>query len=219
MANTFNDINGNIDSEYKILKHGAFHMIGDDAYEPQRNNNFEMHIYFDDDTGDRQLTTVDKDIKIDKDIAETTLILSTVSVSSLTTQVGVIPISYGNTKVKFAGLPEVQDPQITYNDYIGKATERIITAWHKQVINFKNEVIGRASVYKKRALLVETAPDGTNARAWQLYGCFPTTVTFGEYSYQNGGQVRQINMTLTYDYMIPLDSTDAKSDDFSGRLY
>ena len=209
---TITDINGNLN--YKIEEFGAYHMIGDDAYEPQRNNNFELHIYFDDNNSngeDVRLRTVEKQIIINKDIAERTLILSTVSVGALNTNVSTIPISYGNTKVKFAGLPDVQDTSITYNDYIGKATERIITAWHAQVFNPMTQVIGRASVYKKRALLVETAPDGSNVRGWLVKGCFPTNLTFGEYSYQNGGQVRNIQMALTYDIMIPLDSDDASA--------
>ena len=151
MPNTASDINGLLDSEYQILKHGAFHMIGDDAYEPQRNNNFEFHIYFDNYNSngeDVHLTTVDKSIDITKDEAEQTLILSTSSVGALNTQVSVIPIRYGNTEVKFAGLPTIQNATVNFNDFIGKATERIVTAWHKQVVDMKREVVGRASVYK-----------------------------------------------------------------------
>lgn len=185
--------------EYSLSKLGAYHMIGDDSYEPQRNNNFEVHIY-----GLNSLLTVDKGIAIPADIAEQSLTLSAVSVGQINTNVGILPIAYGNTKVKFAGLPEISDSDIVYNDYIGKSTERIIAAWHALVFNPKTEKIGRASVYKKPGRLIETAPDGTHSRVWELKGCWPSNVQYGGYDY-NGGATRQITMTLTYDIAIPLD--------------
>lgn len=186
-------------AEYSLKKLGAYHMIGDDDYEPQRNNNFEVHIY-----GLDNLYTVDKRIKIPRDIAEDCLTLSAVSVGQINTNVGIIQVPYGNTKAKFAGLPEISDSDIVYNDYIGKSTERIIAGWHALVFDPKSEKIGRASVYKKPGILVETAPDGTRARVWQLKGCWPSNVQYGGYDY-NGGATRQITMTLTYDIAVCLD--------------
>lgn len=186
-------------NEYSLNRIGAYHMIGDDDYEPQRNNNFEVHIY-----GLSGLVTVDKGIKIPQSTAEESLTLSTVSVGQINTNVNPITIPYGNTKVKFAGLPEISDTDIVFNDYIGKSTERIIAAWHSLVFNPKTEKIGRASVYKKPGILIETAPDGTHARMWQLKGCWPSNVQYGGYDY-NGGATRQITMTLSYDIAIPLD--------------
>lgn len=186
-------------SEYTLRTNGAYHMIGDDDFEPQRNNNFEVRIYGLDD-----LYTVDKNIKVDQGVAEESLTLSTVSVGQINTNVGILTVPYGNTKVKYAGLPEISDSDIVFNDYIGKSTERIIAAWHKLVFDPKNETIGRASKYKKSGLLIETAPDGTRARVWELKGCWPSNVQYGGYDY-NGGATRQITMTLTYDIAIPRD--------------
>ena len=179
---------------------GAYHMIGHDEYEPQRNNNFAVYIY-----NLNNLFTVDKKIKVPQDIAQESLTLSAVSVGQINTNVGVLTVPYGNTKVKFAGLPEISDSDIVFNDYIGKSTERIIAAWHGLVFDPKSEKIGRASQYKKPGLLVETAPDGTNARVWELKGCWPSNVQYGSYDY-NGGSTRQITMTLSYDIAIPQDA-------------
>jgi hypothetical protein len=202
-------ING-MGNKYKIDPNtiGAYHMIGDDSYEPQRTNNFQLWIYFPETNhynDDTKLYTIDKDNPIDTDIAQNSLILSTVSVGSINTNVSPIEVNFGNTKVKYAGLPSVENSTVVYNDYIGKATERIIAAWYGQVFNPKDEKIGRASVYKKDALLIETAPDGSTGRAWQLKGCWPSSVTYGDYSY-NDNSVRQVQMTLTYDIAIPLDN-------------
>lgn len=186
--------------EYTLKQLGAYHMIGNDDYEPQRVNNFEIHIY-----GLDNLRTVHQNRKVSDSEAQDCLTLSAVSVGGLGTNVGIIPVSYGNTKVKFAGIPEVNDVEIVYSDYIGKATERIISAWHGLVFNPQNQKIGRATQYKKRALLVETAPDGTHARVWQLEGCWPSNVQYGGYDYNGGNTVRQITMTLTVDRAIPLD--------------
>ena len=193
--------------EYNLKYLGAYHMIGEDGihaddYEPQRVNNFEVHLYGFQDL----LRTVDAGIKIPANIAEDCLTLSAVSVGALNTNVGVIQVPYGNTKVKFAGVPDISDVEIVYNDYIGKSTERVIAAWHALVFNPKTEKIGRASVYKRNGLLIETAPDGERARVWQLYGCWPSNVSYGGYDYNSGGSVRQINLTLTIDRMIPLDA-------------
>ena len=179
--------------DYSVKKIGAYHMIGDDDYEPQRNNNFEVHIY-----GLNNLRTVDTATVVGQKEAQDCLTLSAVSVGQIQTNVGVIQIPYGNTKVKFAGLPDISDSDIVYNDYIGKATERIIAAWHALVFNPNTEKIGRASVYKKPGLLIETAPDGSASRVWQLKGCWPSNVQYGAYDYNGGGSVRQITMTLTF---------------------
>jgi hypothetical protein len=185
--------------EYGVRKIGAYHMIGEDEYEPQRSNNFEIHIY-----DLNNLVTVDGEIVVDQGTAQECLTLSAVSVGQINTNVGILEVPYGNTKVKYAGLPQISDSDVVYNDYIGKSTERIISAWHGLVFNPKTEAVGRASDYKKPAILIETAPDGTQARVWQLKGCWPSNVQYGAYDYNNGA-TRQITMTLTYDIAIPLD--------------
>lgn len=190
----------NHEGKYALKKLGAYHMIGNDDYEPQRNNNFEIHIF-----GLGNLYYIGSNINVSETEAEDCLTLSAVSVGALNQEVGVIEVPYGNTKTKFAGLPSVGNSEITYTDYIGKNTERIINAWHALVFNPATEKIGRASEYKKPAILIETAPDGSCSRVWHLKGCWPSTVNYGGYDY-NGGAVRQISMTLTYDIMIPLNN-------------
>lgn len=194
--------------DYPVRQIGAYHMIGDDSYEPQRNNNFEIHIY-----ELNNLVYVDGSADnnpITQSLAQECLTLSAVSVGALSQEITPIEIAYGNTKVKYAGLPSVGNSEIVYNDYIGKKTERIINAWHGLVFNPETEKIGRASEYKKPAILIETAPDGSSSRVWQLRGCWPSSVNYGDYDY-NGGAVRQIRLTLTYDIMVPLRDDQAGS--------
>ena len=203
-ANRLYNSNWMAESNPGYMKHlGAYHMIDDDDYEPQRSNNFEVHIY-----GMDALRSVQGNWTYEANDIQDCLTLSAVSFAGISTTVSPITIPYGNTKMKFAGLPEIGDSDIVYTDYIGKNTERIIAAWHAQVFNPNTEKIGRASTYKKSGVLIETAPDGRSARMWLLKGCWPSSVRYGDYSYDSNGQVRQITMTLTYDIAIPLDTSD-----------
>ena len=173
-------------------------MASSNDYEPQRNNNFEVQI-----TNLSGLTTVDKSQSIASNASDL-VTLSVASYAAPQINVSSIPISYGNNKIKFAGVPEFPDSSIVLNDYIGINVEKILTAWQKLVYDPKTQKVGLASKYKKVAYLIEYAPDGTQARQWQLVGCWPSALQLGDFN-QEGGSIRQITMTLTYDYCIPLD--------------
>lgn len=191
-------------SDYGLKRLGAYHMIGNDDYEPQRTNNFELHIY-----GLGDLTSVAGNETYNAASVEDALTLSAVSFGGINTEISPIEVPYGNTKVKYAGTPSISDSDIVYNDYLGQDTERILAAWHGLVFNPRTEKIGKASEYKKPALLIETAPDGTTSRVWQLKGCWPSKISYGGYDYSRS-EVRQITVTFTYDIAIPLDGeTDA----------
>ena len=64
--------------------------------------------------------------------------------------------------------------------------------------------MGRASVYKQQAYLLEFAPDGTQLKTWKLEGCWPGTMNFGSYS-NDDNSVREITVTFYADVAIPLD--------------
>lgn len=185
-------------SSYQPYQFGAYHMIGNDNWEPQRTNNFEIHIY-----GLEGLTSADKSLKMPSNSGQF-LTLSTKSVGDLGIGIDPITIDYGNNAIKFAGKPSYDNISLDFNDYVGIETERIIAAWHRLVYDPKTQKVGRASVYKKSAHLLEFSPDGGFRKCWELKGCFPTSITYGGYD-QGGGSVRNIQVTLSVDYAIPLD--------------
>lgn len=185
-------------SVYRPYQFGAYHMIGNDNWEPQRTNNYEIHIY-----GLENLTSVQKSIKMPSN-SEQFLTLATKSVGDLGVNVAVLDVDYGNNKVHFAGKPDYSTLSITFNDFVGLETERIIAAWHKLVYNPNTQQVGRASIYKKTAHLLEFSPDGDFRKVWALYGCFPSDVSYGGYD-QAGGNIREISVTLSIDYALPLD--------------
>jgi hypothetical protein len=185
-------------STYQPYQLGAYHMIGNDNWEPQRTNNFEIHIY-----GLNSLISADKGLKMPSNSGQY-LTLATKSVGDLGIDISPIAVDYGNNAINFAGKPSYNSISITFNDYVGLETERIIAAWHRLVYDPKTQKIGRASVYKKSAHLLEFSPDGAFRKCWELKGCFPTSVSYGGYD-QSGGSVREISVTLSIDYALPLD--------------
>lgn len=185
-------------SDYQPYQFGAYHMIGVDEWEPQRTNNFEIHIY-----GLDALTSAHKGLKMPSNAGQF-LTLATKDVGDLGISVDPISVDYGNNAVKFAGKPSYDSISINFNDFVGIETERIIAAWHRLVYDPQTQKVGRASAYKKSAHLLEFSPDGAYRKCWKLLGCFPTSVSYGGYD-QGGGSVRNISVTLSIDYAIPLD--------------
>ena len=151
------------------LKLGAYHMIGQDEYEPQRTNNFEIQF-----PNLGQLYTIDQHLALPGNASDL-LTLSVKSVSYPATTISPLKVSYGNNSINFAGKPEYGDVSIVVNDFIGIQTERIIMGWHRLVYDPKTEKVGRASVYKR---------DGHNLEVVSLEllhpETFPMTITLSE---------------------------------------
>lgn len=185
-------------SSFRPYQYGAYHMIGNDNWEPQRTNNFEIHIY-----GLDSLTSADKGLSMPSNAGKF-LTLSTDSVGDLGVNINALNVDYGNNRIHFAGKPDYSTISLSFNDFVGLETERIIAAWHKLVYNPKTQQIGRASVYKKPAHLLEFSPDGDYIKCWELHGCFPTSVSYTGYN-QSSADIRKISVTLSIDYAIPLD--------------
>lgn len=181
------------------LKLGAYHMIGQDDWEPQRTNNFEVQF-----PGLGQLFSIDQNLALPGNASDL-LTLSVKSVDYPSTEISNLQVSYGNNSINFAGKPSYGNVQIVVNDFIGLQTERIIMAWSKLVYNPKNETVGWASQYKRDGYLFEYSPDGTVARKTQLRGCWPGTVSPGGFDNDNNS-IREISVTFYVDVAIPLDS-------------
>ena len=180
------------------LKLGFYHGIGQDDWEPQRTNNFEIQF-----PNLGQQFTIDQGLALPGNASDL-LTLSVKSVSYPSTNIDKLTISYGNNSVNFAGRPNYGDVEIVVNDFIGIQSERILMGWSGLVYNPKTEVIGWASQYKRDGYLLEFAPDGTCVRRTQLRGCFPGTVAPGNFS-NDDNSLREISVTFYCDVAIPLD--------------
>ena len=180
------------------LKYGAYHMIGNDEWEPQRTNNFEIQF-----PGLPQLYSSHEGLAMPSNASDL-LTLSTKSVGGINETINALNVSYGNNVVKYAGKPEYNDIQIVFRDHIGIQTERILAAWHKLVYNPQTEQVGRATAYKHDGYLLEYGPDGSYVRTWQLRGVWPGTIAYGDFSNEDNN-IREITVTFNIDVAIPLD--------------
>ena len=176
---------------------GTQHMVNDTNFEPQRTNNYEVQI-----TGLDEIKTDMNGNKVPMDNASSTITLSTNSFDAPSISVDPITVRYGNSSIKYAGVPSFGDASIVINDYIGLNTERILSAWYAQVYNPNTEEIGYAVDYKKTAYLIEyDTKYSKQTRTWRMEGVWPQNLALGSYSAEGGSQ-RQITMTLIYDRLV-----------------
>lgn len=184
--------------ERNYLQKGTGHMVGKDAWEPQRVNNFEVVI-----EGLDELVYAGSDKEPHKlgSVAER-IMLSVDSFSAPTIEIAQITTQYANNSIKWAGKPEFPNSTLVINDYIGMRVEQLLAAWFKCAYNFETECVGLARNYKKTAYLIEYAPDGSEARTWRLDGCWLASFQLGDWN-QAGNEQRKLNATLVYDRVIP----------------
>ena len=150
------------------------------AYEPQRQNHFEVRV-----------------LGI-PNARELTLAVAEFSLPNITNSPVEVP--RGNFRVRFAGQAEFTGmDSLTVVDFIGVDTEMIIKGWSDLVFNPETGLIGYASDYKKDAIVMEHGPDGSDQRSWQIHGIWPSGVAFGDTLSYDGGEVKRITMTMTYD--------------------
>ena len=180
------------------LQKGTYHMVGKDAWEPQRVNNFEVVI-----EGLDKLVYAGPDKEPHKlgSVAER-IMLSVDSFSAPTIEIAQITTQYANNSIKWAGKPEFPNSTLVINDYIGMRVEQLLAAWFKCAYNFETECVGLARNYKKTAYLIEYAPDGSEARTWRLDGCWLASFQLGDWN-QAGNEQRKLNATLVYDRVVP----------------
>lgn len=171
------------DSAMSAKQLGVFHMAAqNNVYEPLRTNNFEFQI-------------------TDLEHADN-IMFSVASYSAPNLNITPIEVQYGNNSIKYAGKPTFDNSNLTINDFVGIETEEALSNWMKLVYNYDTQEIGFASEYKKECYLIEYNTKGEFVRQWKLIGCWPSTLTLGDFN-QDGNAVRQISMTITYDYAIP----------------
>ena len=157
---------------------GASHLASA-GWEIQRKNNFSLSI---------------------PGIGENEEVLTLAVVSAVlpTESNEVITLNYGNTNVKVAGTSNTEGGTMVVRDYLQKDVEQIIDNWRSQVWNKDTDAIGFAANYKKQARIVQYAPDGTYARTWKISGLWPSQVSYGDVSNNDGG-AKEIQITLQYD--------------------
>lgn len=129
---------------------------------------------------------------------EQVLTLAVVSCALPTESNEVITLNYGNTNIKVAGTANTEGGTVVVRDYLQKDMEQVIDNWRSSVWNKSTDAIGFAANYKKQARIIQYAPDGTYERTWKVEGIWPSQVSYGDLSNNDGG-VKEIQITLQYD--------------------
>ena len=185
---------------------GTYHMVNNNAFEPQRTNNFEIQItgldFLDSTVTDRDEMELGSDSYRPTNVTDI-ITLSVSSFSAPSIQISPIEIPYQNNTIKFAGKPSFGDCSVKVNDYIGLDVEYVLSQWQKMVYDYDTQEIGLASDYKKTAYMLEYDPSGNHVRSWELDGCWPSQLNLGELSH-DGNSVKTVDMTITYDWCIPV---------------
>lgn len=144
---------------------------------------------------------------------EEELAISILSASRPTLGLGNTPINRLNEQFKFATNPTWDDITLNFYDFDkgSKSAAQILWKWARMVYDPVTGAMGFAGQYKTNATLVILSPDGSITETWDLFGCYPSHVSFNEVNYGSYDAL-QVNVTLTFDYAIlQEDSTEGNS--------
>ena len=192
-------------SKYKSTDQlGTYHIAQHpELYTPARSNNYVFYPIF---TKKLLKSGVDAVMPKDSDYidpiqAQEILALSVTSAAVPHSQQNVITIKRGNTEVKFAGSWNYPSGSFVFNDYIGADTKSVLLAWRGLSQHTLDETVGDASDYKVQGILVEYTPDHRQIRYWDMFGCWVSQLSEGDFSSESDDK-RQITATIEYDRAI-----------------
>lgn len=115
--------------------------------------------------------------------------------------------NYWNDAVNLPGKTNFETSQLVIKDAINYDTEKQFLRWRLRVYNPKTGKVGYAEDFKCNAVVKEYSPSGDVIREWTLIGCFPSSVEYGDLTYENADE-KQITVTIMYDkgYRSDIDS-------------
>ena len=126
-----------------------------------------------------------------------------------------VNINRMNETYKFAGNPSWNDINCTFYDFIRKSGDGELSAgdilynWSCMIYNPLTGQMGYKTQYATSATLAQLDPAGNIIRAWNLFGIWPSQVTFGEGLDYSSGDACEISSTFKYDLAIKV--TDSQS--------
>ena len=119
--------------------------------------------------------------------------------------------NYWNDSVNLPGKTNFQESQLIIKDAINYDTEKQFMAWRLRVYNPKTGKVGYAEDFKCNAKVREFSPSGDIVREWDLIGCWPSSVEYGDLTYNEAGE-KNITATIMYDKAYRHDIDDFAPD-------
>ena len=168
---------------------GASHFADNVNFEVQRQGHFEIDI---------DLSTLRPPLGNGDDYQKH-IRLSCTEAKIPELSVASVDLRHGNEKIKVAGSPDFKDISIKVYDTIGMDMVGLLQEWFHRIFNPVTHTMGLVTTYKTSARLYLYSPDATVIRKWEVFGVFPTNLSFGELSYDNSGSVITISIDLAVD--------------------
>lgn len=107
-------------------------------------------------------------------------------------------IDFINTKRYVSGKMSWNPIQVTMHDPIAPSASQKIMDWLRLNYESLTGRMGYATFYKKDISLKLLDPQGTVVELWDLTGCWPQDVNFGDLDYASSDAV-EVSFTLRFD--------------------
>ena len=159
-------------------------------YQIQRKNHFS--IQFNEDFVDKGLELLVVSFPLPKETTDT------------------FKANYWNDSVNLPGKTSFETSQLVIRDAINYDTEKKFLAWRLRVYNPKTGKVGYAEDFKSNATVKEYSPSGDVVREWYLEGCWPSSVEYGELTYEDAGE-KQLSVVIMYDKAYRKDIADVEA--------
>lgn len=120
-----------------------------------------------------------------------------------------------NEQYKFAGKPTWNDINCTFYDFIRNSSSNelgagdILYNWASMVYNPLTGQMGYKTQYATSATLAQLDPAGNIIRAWNMFGIYPSNITWGEGLDYGSTDICEVSAVFKYDLAIKV--TDSQT--------
>lgn len=112
-----------------------------------------------------------------------------------------IVIDWINTKRYVSGKHEYETLSVTLHDPIAPSGAQQVMEWIRLNFEVVSGRSGYADFYKRDITLKLLDPVGTVVELWDLKGCWPTNITYGDLDY-GSSELAEISLTIRFDIAV-----------------
>jgi hypothetical protein len=111
---------------------------------------------------------------------------------------------HNQEQVYFAGKQSWSEIKLVWYDAESPDSSKQMWDWVNTVVTIPGISVSQPSSYKADATLSMVKGDGTsNKESWQLYGCWPKDIEWGDLDYEDTN-IAQISVTMRMDRAVRL---------------
>jgi len=115
-----------------------------------------------------------------------------------------VTVDIYNSKIYFAGKPSWEETTVNLRDDSNGAVSKLVGEQIQKQFDFQEQASAASGIDYKFQLQIDILDGGNGAatpnvlESWQLYGCFLTSVDYGELNY-NSNDHQTIALSIRYD--------------------